>query len=140
MRPPPPPPPPPSLKIAVLDSSNFNHYKHICKSYSHTICLYVVRTCGSGDEHENGCAYDVKVLGHCPAVACRVWTRIYCEKHGVSSARLLRGRKTYEPCQPIDTTGPTPHLTRDTAESCPVHASAMCSFLRVGIMKTTAHY
>ena len=39
--------------------------------------------------------------------------------------------ETHDPCQPIDTTSPTPYLIRNTAESCPVHALAMRSFLRV---------
>ena len=62
------------------------------------------------------------------ALFCRVWTRLCCEKHSMSSARCS---ETHEPCQPIDTTGPTPYLIRDTAESCPVHALAIRSFLRV---------
>ena len=33
--------------------------------------------------------------------------------------------ETHEPCQPINTTGPTSYLIRYTAESCPVHASAI---------------
>ena len=39
--------------------------------------------------------------------------------------------ETHELCQPIDTTGPTPYLIRNTSESWPVHASVMHSFLRV---------